>query len=409
MANTLNNLGGTIGALVFAPMIRYLLDTYGLQGTLWIHSGILFHTAITGAILRSPSSYTKLRKLINKERDVDERLLPKQSNTTLTQEIKLEKLKWANGTNGTQDDMSHRPVDFRKNFLENRTMSYHGHVPKQVESQQYNMRERSVSESQNNTNVEIDDPIILPPLSKTFCSSIIISNIGSVASIPLQRHFMQDHDDNKKLSLLERVRSITFKTLITNMFDLTLLKNKLFLLNLSTSLVAVQGLALVWNYFPAHAKEIGISDSDVSILLSITAGADCINRILTAFISDNKSLNRPIFVGVCLIITGTLTAFMPLYKTFWALAVYSAVMGLFYGTFFSLFAVLLVDFIGIENLSKGLALTMVTHGISISGFNPIFGKWSFGIFFYYYSMFEIIAIKFKIASIQPILSMYDDT
>lgn len=60
-ANSLANVGGSVGGLVFPVLIRALLDKYDLQGALIVLSGIMLNTVIVGALLR-PLDFYKNRR-----------------------------------------------------------------------------------------------------------------------------------------------------------------------------------------------------------------------------------------------------------------------------------------------------------------------------------------------------------
>ena len=57
IANGIAVSGVGIGNLVLPPIVRALLDNYGLQGTLLVMAGISLHVCVAGALLRPTSAY----------------------------------------------------------------------------------------------------------------------------------------------------------------------------------------------------------------------------------------------------------------------------------------------------------------------------------------------------------------
>ena len=51
LANGLVMSGSAIGVVIFPPVIEWLLNIYGLQGTFMILGGIALHTIVIGALI----------------------------------------------------------------------------------------------------------------------------------------------------------------------------------------------------------------------------------------------------------------------------------------------------------------------------------------------------------------------
>lgn len=71
---------------------------------------------------------------------------------------------------------------------------------------------------------------------------------------------------------------------------------------------------------------------------------------------------------------GLACLFAPLYTSYHSLMVYSVVYGVFGQTYFSLFPVVIVDFLGLANLRHGLTTITLTMGISIGVSSVIIGE-----------------------------------
>ena len=53
VANGIALSGVGTGTLVFPPIFRFLLDTYGLHGALLVMAGISLHVCVAGALLKT--------------------------------------------------------------------------------------------------------------------------------------------------------------------------------------------------------------------------------------------------------------------------------------------------------------------------------------------------------------------
>ena len=57
LANGMAFAAGSAGTFVSPPLIKYLLDSYGLDGTFYILGGIVFHVSVAGMLFRPPEFY----------------------------------------------------------------------------------------------------------------------------------------------------------------------------------------------------------------------------------------------------------------------------------------------------------------------------------------------------------------
>ena len=62
IANGIAMSGVGIGQLILSPILRLLLDTYGLKGALLIMAGISLHVCVAAALMRPTSAYRRKAK-----------------------------------------------------------------------------------------------------------------------------------------------------------------------------------------------------------------------------------------------------------------------------------------------------------------------------------------------------------
>ncbi|OWF53585.1 monocarboxylate transporter 5-like [Mizuhopecten yessoensis] len=356
MANAVMNFGGSFGGLVLPNLFRYLLDTYALQGTLWVVSGLLLHIMVTGALLRPLKPHPRKRnKLLEENGEKDAHKMKDLNEVTYKQ---------------TQVNKASVGHSYDKLVTNQRNRNAQGWNDRRNQILQAERR-RTVSDSGVAGHVY--------PVKSHFHKSSELHQgmgdaLGSLGNIHLTVSPEDDEDNfEEDDSYAARCHKLTCKHVLGSILDLKLLKNKMFVLNLICSMCSVFGLALIVTYLPHHAKDVGMSDRQITLLLTIIGSTDLLNKLILVFIADNKKIKRHFLVAGCLIITGAATVTIPYCTEFWSLAVYSVIYGIFHGTFFAMLAVLVVDFAGIENISQGLAITMLSHGISIFSMNPVIG------------------------------------
>ena len=57
IANGIAMSGVGIGQLIFSPILRLLLDNYGLKGALLIMAGVSLHVCVAAILMRPASAY----------------------------------------------------------------------------------------------------------------------------------------------------------------------------------------------------------------------------------------------------------------------------------------------------------------------------------------------------------------
>ncbi|XP_033760706.1 monocarboxylate transporter 10-like [Pecten maximus] len=356
MANAVMNFGGSFGGLVLPNLFRILLDMYALQGTLWIVSALLLHIMVTGSLMR-PLKRRPTKNKLRKENGGSNITKQSEFNGVIYKPVKV-----STASIGQSYD---RLVINQSN---GRGQAWSDRRYQMVQAG----RRRTVSDS------GVTDDVYATK-SRFHKSSELAQGLGDALGSLGNIHFSvssagdgNDSEDEED-SCTSRCHKLTCKNVLGSILDLKLLKNKLFLMNLTSSVCSVFGLALIVTYLPHHAKDVGMSDQQNTQLLTIIGCTDLLNKFILVFIADNKRIKRHFLVAGSLIITAISTLLIPYCTEFWSLALYSVLYGTFHGTFFAMLAVLVVDFVGIEHISKGLAITMVSHGLSICVFNPIIG------------------------------------
>ncbi|XP_025079500.1 monocarboxylate transporter 13-like [Pomacea canaliculata] len=156
-------------------------------------------------------------------------------------------------------------------------------------------------------------------------------------------------------------------------FDFGLFRRPPFLAIIISCSLGVVPVLMYGTYLPALASDRGLSDEEAATLLSIFGVSSFLSRLFFGFVADLNVVPRWVLMSSLMFLTTLTGMFTPLYKNYLALAVFSASYGLFAPVFFSLAPVLVVDLLGLENLSKTLGFMSLFQGIGAATAHPIIG------------------------------------
>ncbi|ESP04890.1 hypothetical protein LOTGIDRAFT_109500 [Lottia gigantea] len=155
---------------------------------------------------------------------------------------------------------------------------------------------------------------------------------------------------------------------------ITLLTNPVFQIFIFSILLANFAYPTVFIMVPSYAEEIHVDKQSGALMVSIIGISDLIGRIFFGWFSDRRLIARKYeFMGT-MGISGVLSLILPFVKTKVALFVYCGFYGFFAGAYICLIAVVLVDVLGLENLSMGFGIVGLSMAISMLAGPPIIGK-----------------------------------
>ena len=331
LANGIAVSGASIGQFAIPPLLRYLVDTYSLRGALLIYGGLTLNVIVCGALFRPFTFYKKKKeRLDNIENEEEEKCLKNDTGN----------------------------ADF---------------VAKETESLV------SVSEGANHVTVsnasiertnEVSDNNIIhndKKLDKTLYTSTGSLHLASQQNIA-----------EKPEKTIQSTRNILsccpWNKSGIRLFKFSLLKNHLFIIYVCGICFGNIGYVNPLLLLPKHAEDIGINKQMAAMLLSIAGIADFVGRVSGGWFSDLNLIRRSRLMSICLGLTGTASIVCSFFDTYASMVVFSIIMGAVGGSYISLMAVILVDFLGIENLPYAFGLTIMFMGASNLPVPSILGK-----------------------------------
>lgn len=374
LANGVANLGASVGGFVLPLFIRYLLDSFGLKGSFIILSGIMLNLLAFSGLMRP----IKVHSVVNKE---EETILVENNKGRLLQtdaKLKLEHgLQDKRSPNESTCEYKTSVSMFKSNFkpCAKESVSYNNqHKVKlfssyqQLTSSKKSSRKRSISETLPNSCQE--EQLFESPMKSISVNSGLFAYASSILNterFEARKTNLKINDMNRKCSFKRTCANIK------NLINFDLITNRLFILLLVVSFLSVVGCAHPVTFIPPHAKDLGINDHDIALLLSVIGGSDLLGRILTIFIADTKFLKCSQLVALSLFLTGISLNLAPILEEFWSLAVMGGVYGVFAGVYLTLFPVVLINFVGLEQFSSGMGILALFQGAALTVSIPIIG------------------------------------
>jgi len=152
---------------------------------------------------------------------------------------------------------------------------------------------------------------------------------------------------------------------LKQMVDIGLLKNLVFIMFVVSNFLTSIGFNVPYVYQVDRAvNELEIGKEDAKYLLSIVGIANTIGRVVLGFIADRPWVNRLYLYNTSLAICGLSMALSNFWTNYAGQAVFCAVFGMTSGAYVGLTSVVLVDLLGLDNLTNAFGLLMLFQGIA---------------------------------------------
>ena len=89
----------------------------------------------------------------------------------------------------------------------------------------------------------------------------------------------------------------------------------------------ISGFFVPITFLPDHAKDSGLTPEQSVVLISVLSVANSVSRVLIGWVADQPWSNTVLIRNGTFIIVGTITCFVPYFKNFALLVIYSATVG----------------------------------------------------------------------------------
>lgn len=418
LATGLSVCGSGIGTSVFAPLLEYLIDIYGWRGTMLILGGIVGNVVVCGCLLRpleySPKEkYEKALETFTKISKNDARLNSKfdeglssrsydaqltycsnianlvvsNSVVHLPTYLQLKRVSisnevfhklWGNSCHNSEvrvvlgEPNVKQTTSYPDSFSSNRIVAppfcTSDNLPekgmKDVWQQKSSTKRKPSAASQQTILYRKDifyrGNLLKLSLDQKSCSCPEISHLVGTADDPdSAEDFLEWCELMKTRNLLKQM-----KKLLKTMVNRSVLTHPMFILFVVSNFIFFFWGDIPYIYIVDQSVQKGVPQHKASYLLSVFGLVSTFGQIVFGFVGDRMHKQLTIVYAISTLISGLSIILMPLCTDYVFLSVTSAIFGFFSSANNSLCTILLVDYLGLDNLTSAYGLMLLYQGIA---------------------------------------------
>ncbi|XP_071516142.1 monocarboxylate transporter 14-like isoform X2 [Panulirus ornatus] len=161
---------------------------------------------------------------------------------------------------------------------------------------------------------------------------------------------------------------------LSQMMDFSLMKNPVFLLIGVANLFGMLGFYTPFVYLPAAAIEKGVEPEYATFLISIIGITNTVGRVLSGLIADLPWVNPLWINNICIILSGVCVFLTPFATSYASFVVLSLFFGFFVSAYISLSSIILVQLLGLAQLTNAFGLLILFRGSASMVGAPISGS-----------------------------------
>lgn len=165
----------------------------------------------------------------------------------------------------------------------------------------------------------------------------------------------------------------SFKSALSQMMDMSLLKNPVFMFIAISNLFGMAGLYVPFVYLVDCAKADHIEPTKASFLLSIIGITNTFGRVACGYFADFPQVNALLVNNICLVISTVAVAATPLCHTYAAYIAMAIAFGIAVSGYISLTSIILVDLLGLDKLTNAFGLLILFRGAAAIVGSPLAG------------------------------------
>ncbi|KAI8072262.1 major facilitator superfamily domain-containing protein [Gilbertella persicaria] len=209
------------------------------------------------------------------------------------------------------------------------------------------------------------------------------------------------------ITVRQRIPSTKARKRLSQIIDFSVFKNANFVLFTIASNIGLFGYFIPYFFLPSYATYIGLSDTEGSALVAVSAAGNFIGRIICGFLADrfgkvNTNLLFTFISSLSCLLIWTFSS------SYGSLMAFSVVFGLTSGSFFALISPLTAYILGPELFPSGLSLLLLSNVIPVFGSNiasavesgvdasPFFSYKMFAGVAYLVGAFVLLILKLKL-------------
>ncbi|XP_035668080.1 monocarboxylate transporter 12-like [Branchiostoma floridae] len=160
---------------------------------------------------------------------------------------------------------------------------------------------------------------------------------------------------------------------VVEMFDVTLLKSRQFLVYSLSFFGLMLGYSMSFPHLVSHAQGLGVEKTQAAFLLSILGIVETVARPVNGWLSDRLPVRKLYYYMVGCVGLGICNVAIPHSRTYAALVACMVFYGISSGIFYPLIAVLAKKYSGVSRIGGGLGWAFVFKGVAFLLGPPIAG------------------------------------
>ncbi|GAB1606924.1 monocarboxylate transporter 12-like [Argonauta hians] len=419
LATGLSVCGSGIGTSVFAPLLEYLIDLYGWRGTMLILGGIVSNVIVCGALLRplkysgdknrGKSSINSLSKISKQNTLLNSTLnesFPSGSfNPQLVNNSEL-------GNFSVSNSVVQLPtyIQLKRSSLSHEVFHKLRNMPNNGGDVRVVLGEPNVKQTVSFPDTfcppkGINEPYyisdVLPDKNKevwqhktcsvkrkpSACSqqySIHRKDIfyrGNLLKLSLEQksnscpeisHLVGTTDDRNNsgdfMEWCEILKSQNImkhmKKLLRTMVNRSVLTHPVFILFVISNFIFFFWSDIPYIYIVDQSVKKGIPQHKATYLISVFGLVSTVGQIVFGFAGDRVQSQLTFLYAISTVVAGVAIVLMPLCVTYGALAAVAALFGFFSSANNALCTILLVEYLGLDNLTTAYGLMLLYQGIA---------------------------------------------
>ncbi|XP_055317435.1 monocarboxylate transporter 1 isoform X4 [Sitodiplosis mosellana] len=165
----------------------------------------------------------------------------------------------------------------------------------------------------------------------------------------------------------------SFKSAISTMLDVSLLKDPVFMLIGISNLFGMAGLYVPFVYLVDAASLNGIPANSASFLISIIGITNTFGRVFCGYIADFPQVDSLLLNNICLMVSTIAVAATPFCSSYEHYVIMSIFFGLAISGYISLTSIILVDLLGLDRLTNAFGLLILFRGAAAIVGSPMAG------------------------------------
>ncbi|XP_070200090.1 monocarboxylate transporter 12-like isoform X2 [Littorina saxatilis] len=406
-AMSVANCGVSVSALVFPPLTQHLITSFGARGALLLVAGLQMQAVIAATLLRPVSFYERKKGVETRKESPTElenheavksahegtesgsnldvqkattRLLgdsdrPEVGDSVAwkkSTDFEIEKLLLSTSVPEKSIFSSSDPERFSSvEVLNVQNTHLNGVAANRNYARQHSCPHNS------HTGSGVHHRVTAEPLNKTSVYSTSLVDVCgsavdiSVTVLPLSDPDTDtDSDDGKGIDNRGCCRKGL--SVVLSIFDVALFRNWMFRLIVTYVPLGLMA-GFIGFYFPSLGVGQGLPRPQAALLLTVVGGVDLCSRLVLGYLADLNKVKRTHIVILCMTVLGIAAQFCRFYTNFGLLAMFAVIYGLFGGACQNLFAVVIIDLLGLANLGKVMGLVLLLNSVSASLMHPVIG------------------------------------